>query len=162
MANCSCGQSSAYSKCCKPYIDGTKVAPSAEALIRSRYTAYVKGVVDYILETHHAESRENLSREATEKWSKESEWLGLDIINVKGGGENDSEGTVEFTARYRSPDRAIVTHHEISTLEKVDGRWYFKDAQMINRPSERQEAKIGRNAPCPCGSGKKYKRCHGA
>ena len=129
--------------------------------MRSRYTAYVKGNIDYILDTHHPEGRKNISRKDTEKWAKNSEWLGLEILQVSHGKDLDDEGSVEFIAKYRSQNRDIVTHHELSQFEKMDGRWYFKDARMINNPQTRNQAKIGRNEACPCGSGKKYKHCCG-
>ena len=130
--------------------------------MRSRYSAYVKGAVDYIMNTHHPDKRDTASREATEKWMKESEWMGLDILEVHKGAEADTSGTVEFEVRYRGPKRAIITHHEKSTFQKKEGLWYFKEAQMINNPQTRETPKIGRNDLCPCGSGKKYKKCHGA
>jgi SEC-C motif-containing protein len=161
MAGCPCGVGSAYSKCCKPIIAGVRQAPTAEALMRARYTAYTKAAVDFILDTHHPEGREEISRDATEEWAQGSEWLGLEILSTQGGGETDSSGTVEFAARYRGEDRAIVTHHEISTFVRDDGRWYFKDAKMVNNPKKRESPKVGRNDPCPCGSGKKFKKCCG-
>jgi SEC-C motif-containing protein len=162
MAGCSCGSGTAYSKCCKPYIDGSLQAPTAELLMRSRYSAYAKGAIDYILDTHHPDSRDEISRESTEEWAKDSEWMGLEILNVSGGTETDDEGIIEFTARYRGADRAIVNHHESSTFLKKDGRWYFSDAKMVNNPQTRESPKVGRNDPCPCGSGKKYKKCCGS
>ena len=162
MAGCPCGSGKIYPKCCKPYIDGSQAAPTAEALMRSRYTAYEKNAIDYIMDTHHPEGREELSRDATEEWAKSSEWMGLEILECIGGAEGDQKGSVEFSARYRGADRAIVNHHEMSTFEKVDGRWFFKDAQMVNNPQKRETPKVGRNDPCSCGSGRKYKKCCGA
>ncbi len=130
--------------------------------MRARYSAYEKGAVDFIINTHHPDSREDLSRDATEEWAKNSEWMGLEIVNTVAGGEADNNGTVEFIAKYRGADRAIVSHHELSSFEKVDGQWFFKDARMINNPQTRDSPKVGRNDPCPCGSGKKYKKCCGA
>ena len=80
---------------------------TAERLMRSRYTAYCKGKIDYIFETHHPEGREDLSREDTEEWAKNSEWLGLEIRKTSQGKESDTQGTVEFIARYRNPERRI-------------------------------------------------------
>ena len=162
MAGCPCGSGNSYPKCCKPYIDGSRTAPTAEALMRARYTAYEKGAVDFIMNTHHPEGREELSREATEEWAKSSDWMGLEIVNCVAGGESDEQGTVEFIARYRGSDRAVVNHHELSSFEKADGQWFFRDARMINNPQKRESPKVGRNDPCPCGSGKKYKKCCGA
>lgn len=162
MAGCPCGSGTAFGKCCKPYIDGTSRAPTAEALMRSRYTAYVKGSVDYIMSTHHPDGREEISRDATAQWAQESEWMGLEILDTVAGGVSDTEGQVEFTVRYRGSDRAIVNHHEISSFAKSGGQWFFTDARMVNNPQKRESPKVGRNDPCPCGSGKKFKKCCGA
>lgn len=161
MAGCPCGSGKTYPKCCKPYIDGTQVVPTAEALMRSRYTAYEKCKVDYIVDTHHPDGREEISREATEEWANSSEWMGLEVVNCIKGSDTDDTGTVEFTVRYRGEDRAIVNHHELADFEKFEGRWYFKDSQMVNNPQKRDSPKVGRNDSCPCGSGKKYKKCCG-
>ena len=111
--------------------------------------------------THVVEKgEEESSRQATENWSKESEWQGLEILKTTKGGESDTTGTVEFKAHYMV-DRARHTHHELSRFEKKDGLWIFTEGQEINRPVIRDEPKVGRNDPCPCGSGKKYKKCCG-
>jgi SEC-C motif-containing protein len=158
--NCPCGSEKPYSECCGPYLDGAP-APTAEALMRSRYTAYVQQNIDYIVETSAPETREGIDREATEKWARDSEWLGLKILDVQRGGANDQEGEVEFTARWRE-GHDEATHHERSTFRKQDGRWYFVEGHEPKRTPVRREPKLSPNAPCHCGSGKKFKRCHGA
>jgi len=85
--------------------------------------------------------------------------LGLDILSTEQGGENDEEGVVEFLARYKLSN-VTVPHRERATFRKVDGKWYFVDGKELNAPTVRNEGpKVGRNDPCPCGSGKKYKKC---
>ena len=158
---CPCGSGKNYNECCLPYITGSINPPTAEALMRSRYSAYVNAEIDYILDTHHPETKDEISREATKEWAEESEWISLEIISIKDGTENDKEGFVEFAAKYRTPDRAIVTHHELSHFVKRDGKWFFLDGKQINNPVRRETPKVGRNDPCPCGSGKKYKNCCG-
>lgn len=78
---------------------------------------------------------------------------------MEGGGEDDTKGMVEFVARYRKNSQAF-DHHEIAEFVKEDDRWYFKDGHAP-QPMQaiRNGPKIGRNDPCPCGSGKKYKKC---
>ncbi len=129
--------------------------------MRSRYTAYATGDVDYILRTHVPAEGEEVDREATEKFSRESEWKGLEIVATDKGGPDDEEGTVEFIARYRAGG-ADQVHHERAIFKKLDGRWMFVDGKQVKPAPIRREAAPGRNDPCPCGSGKKYKRCHGA
>jgi SEC-C motif-containing protein len=130
--------------------------------MRSRYTAYTKGDVDYIVATHDPEHADRLDREATEEWAKEATWLGLDILACEQGQPGDETGTVEFVARYeqRGSERA---HHERSTFRNVDGAWFFRDGDLVKpQPLKRAQPKVGRNEPCPCGSGKKYKKCCGS
>ena len=128
--------------------------------MRSRYTAYVVGNIDHILGTHQVKADEEVDREATEKFSKESEWTGLEIKATERGGEGDEDGVVEFVASYRAGGAAHA-HHERATFRKIDGRWLFIDGKPVKPPPARKVATPGRNEPCSCGSGKKYKRCHG-
>lgn len=161
MELCPCGSKKSYADCCQPYISGVLPAPTAEALMRSRYSAYVKQEIEYIESTHGQDGREDVDVEETRKWAAESEWKGLKIVSSQKGGENDTTGIVEFIASYVQKGTKY-DHHEVSQFEKVDGRWYFKDGQVKDTTVVRTEAKVGRNDPCPCGSGKKYKKCCGA
>ena len=130
--------------------------------MRSRYTAYAVGQVDYIVATHVAEGRDGVDKNATAEWSKQAEWRGLEIVATEAGGPDDAIGTVEFIARYAISGNEL-SHHERSRFRKDDGAWFYVDGDMVKpRPKVRDEAKVGRNEPCPCGSGKKFKKCHGA
>jgi SEC-C motif-containing protein len=129
--------------------------------MRSRYAAYVLGKVDHILESLHPDHRKDVDREATEAWSKSADWRGLEIVATEGGGPNDTKGTVEFIARFALKG-TMQQHHERATFEKYKDRWYFVDGQIVGqKPVTREGPRVGRNDPCPCGSGKKYKKCHG-
>ena len=157
--DCPCCSEKPYAECCAPYISGTVPAPTAEALMRSRYTAYATGDVDYIKKTMGpAIKAKEFDRESVEKWANESEWLGLSIVTTAKGSENDTEGTVEFIAQY-SDGKNEQIHHESAEFRKIDGAWYFIDGRMMNEPYRREEPKVGRNDACPCGSGKKFKKC---
>ncbi len=161
MQECPCGSGIAFADCCQPLIEGQKVAETAEALMRSRYTAHATKAFDYIFETTLPESREEDDRKGTEAWSKRLEWQSLSIRNVEKGKVEDESGLVEFLARYRKNGKAF-DHHEIAEFVRRDGKWYFKDGQPP-QPVQviREGPKVGRNDPCPCGSGKKYKKCCG-
>ena len=126
--------------------------------MRARYTAYVTGAVDFIVATHRAPPGEEVDRDAVEKWSREAEWLGLEVVATEDGGAGDEKGVVEFVARWKSGGKE-QRHHERSTFGRVDGRWMYLDGKAV---PERRVPTAGRNDPCPCGSGKKFKRCHGA
>ncbi|MBN1525608.1 MAG: YchJ family protein [Spirochaetales bacterium] len=160
MERCPCGSEKDYKQCCGPYLSGQADAPTAELLMRSRYTAYVKHHIDYIEQTHDLGERDEESREETRKWSENSTWLGLEILGTSKGSAEDDTGTVEFIAKYKQSGQ-IHEHHETSEFQKINGKWYFKEGKLYNATVVNAGPKISRNAPCPCGSGKKFKKCCG-
>ena len=161
MASCPCCSEKEYESCCGPYLIGEKSAPTAEALMRSRYTAYVKGHIDYISETTHKSGLSDFDEEASRRWSRESEWQGLEILSSSEGRETDDEGEVEFIARYKQNGEEEA-HHEKAIFKRAHGKWFFFDGKVVGPETYiRPDPKIGRNAPCPCGSGKKFKKCCG-
>jgi SEC-C motif-containing protein len=168
--NCPCGLEQTYSQCCEPFIKGSKKAATAEQLLRARYTAFVKGAVDYVISTHHSKTVGQIKREEVAEWSAGSEWLGLEIVNQDKGQASDEEGAIIFHAYYndkKKPEKDPETgeilkldHFERSVFKKEDGQWKFFDAQAVHSgPIRREGPKVGRNDPCPCGSGKKVKKC---
>jgi len=161
MDACPCGSGQDYAGCCQPMISGEQKSQTAEALMRSRYTAYVKTAIDYIHDTTHESQRDKFNRKESEVWSKKTEWQSLEILKSDGGGVEDQTGMVEFIARYRKKGK-LAQHHEVAEFKKEDGSWYFFDGHAPEYEQVvRDGGKIGRNAPCPCGSGKKYKKCCG-
>jgi SEC-C motif-containing protein len=108
--------------------------------MRSRYTAYVRGAIDYLIATQDVSTRATIDVAAVRTWSRETRWQGLEIVTSE---ERGDEGIVEFVAR------------GVTRFRRSEGRWYYVDG-VVELP------KAGRNDPCPCGSGMKYKRCHGA
>lgn len=162
MSACPCGSGRAFAECCGQYIQGGAQAETAEALMRARYTAHTLADMAFILKTHHPTSRADIDEAATGKWARESEWMGLEIRDVKGGTADDHLGRIEFMARYRDPDGQRQTHHEVALFERHRGQWFFKDAEVPQIEQFRRTApKLGRNDPCHCGSGKKFKKCCG-
>ena len=174
-AKCPCGSSLSFEKCCNPYLSGQAVPETAEQLMRSRYTAYTVGNIDYIRTTLAPESQHDFDAANTKKWAKQSKWLGLKI-HTASGGVSDKKGTVEFTATYKEKTETLE-HHEVSKFRKDEtGRWLFlsgdahthKEGEGHNHHHAKPETvvrdspKIGRNDSCPCGSQKKYKKCCGA
>ncbi len=168
---CPCDSNKTFDECCGPYISGEAIPPTAEALMRSRYTAYTKSDVEYIRKTTELKPKAKFDMAGTKKWADESEWKGLKILKVEQGGPTDKLGIVEFVATYVQKGETIE-HHEVSTFRKTEsGRWIFKDGHAhthkdgeghhhANIETASGDApKISRNGPCPCGSGKKYKRC---
>lgn len=161
MTQCHCGSGKDYDACCGPYISGAANPPSAEALMRSRYSAYAVGAIDYLGDTLHPDYRNDWDRAATERWAAQSQWTGLEIRDTEGGGEGDDEGFVEFVASFTESGEAKA-HAERSRFLRHQGRWYYADGLLPKPATQRHEGpKVGRNDPCPCGSGRKYKKCCG-
>ena len=162
MTQCPCLSGKEYEACCGPLISGKQPAATAEALMRSRYSAFAKGETDYIGRTLHPDHREEYDPLATKRWADSSEWIKLEVVDTKDGGENDDEGAVEFIATYRQ-NGAIHNYHELGLFSRLKDVWYYVDGKVITPGTVRNTGpKIGRNDPCPCGSGKKYKKCCGA
>jgi SEC-C motif domain protein len=162
MELCPCGSEQPFGACCEPFIQGVQTAPTAEALMRSRYTAHVKTEIDYIHDTIHSSRREQFNRKESTAWSKRTEWISLEIVRTENGGPDDDEGIVEFVARYREKGK-LCRHHEVAEFVKEEHKWFFLDGSAPQAaPTVRKGPKVGRNQPCPCGSGKKHKKCCGA
>ena len=159
---CVCGLGETTETHCLPYIKGEQSPETAEALMRARYAAYVLGEIDYVLGTHTPEAAKDVDRASTEAWSKSSTWLGLEVVSTDAGGPKDDKGTVEFIARYKVKGMN-VQHHERAEFEKRNGKWLYVEGTEISPPPVKRDApRVGRNDPCTCGSGKKFKKCCGA
>ncbi|MBE9139355.1 YchJ family protein [Nodosilinea sp. LEGE 07088] len=150
---CPCGSGQPLTQCCQPYLSGRVYAPTAAALMRSRYTAYHQGNIDYLVATHHPTQRFGGQRAAITQSMATTTWLGLRILATEAGQTTDSRGTVEFIAYYSDPKPGQV--HERSRFVRQRDRWFYVDGDPL------PPIIPGRNAPCWCGSGKKYKACHG-
>jgi SEC-C motif-containing protein len=127
--------------------------------MRARYSAYVFAEMDFVFESTHPEHRNGYDHAGTKEWAETAEWHGLEIIGTNKGGADDSVGEVEFIARFREKGNNRE-HHEAGQFKRKDGRWYFTEGQMV-RPKPISVNKVGRNDPCTCGSGLKYKKCCG-
>ena len=143
---CPCGSSIALDDCCGKWHQG-QPAPSAERLMRSRYSAYSLGLIDYLVATTLPAQQAALDRDSMRAWSLGSTWLGLE---VEGSELIDTHAFVTFTARWHDGD-GEHRHRERSAFVQQAGRWYFIDPTV--------PLKAGRNDPCPCGSGQKFKKC---
>ena len=142
-------------------IDGSAKAETAEALMRARYTSYVTGDIGFLKTSATKAVQDEFDEETSRAWSSASTWHGLEIIKTEGGGASDSEGVVEFRALYTANEE-FCNHHEVAKFARENGEWKFIDGDLVGEtPVVREEPKIGRNDPCPCGSGKKYKKCCG-
>ncbi|KPN17689.1 YchJ family protein [Arthrobacter sp. Edens01] len=116
---CPCLSGETYGNCCSRFHAGSAWAPTAEALMRSRYTAFVTGDKEYLLRTWHPSGRP-----ARLDLDSEMRWRRLDILSTEAGGPLDSTGVVTFEARYRQDGDAGV-QRERSTFVREDGRWLY-------------------------------------
>ena len=128
--------------------------------MRSRYTAHVELAAEYLNTTQRGARLASFSRSEMETGARSLKWIGLKVVDVADGAEDDKEGTVEFIASFEK-DGQIGTHHERSTFVRGGQGWLYTSGKNPNQPVRREAAKVGRNQPCPCGSGKKYKKCCG-
>jgi len=153
---CLCGSGRDYPACCAPYHNGSAAAPTAEALMRARFTAYVLRNAEYLLA-----SWDPGSRPIAIDFSKETaKWQRLQILSCKKGASGDRKGTVEFKAYYDQDGVACVMH-EISRFVKNGAHWHYLDGVIKASGKINNTVDMGRNALCACGSGKKFKRCCG-
>ena len=120
---CPCGSGQCYALCCRPLHTGERPAASAEALMRSRYSAYVLKLATYLLATCHPSTRPSELDQAAD----DSKWLGLEVKRHAVQGED--RATVEFVARYRIAGRGHRLH-ELSRFVREDGRWFYIDGEL--------------------------------
>lgn len=159
---CPCCSGLQYDECCGPYIDTEKNAPTPLALMRSRYTAFTQVNIDYIGSTMIGEALEEFEPVSFADWIKNLHWIHLTIIDAPDVSEDDEVGEVEFSAHYERSDGEAFDITERSLFVKVDDEWFYASGERPIRIPDVVEEQVGRNDPCPCKSGKKYKKCCGA
>lgn len=158
---CPCNSGKDFTDCCGPIIDGSVKAKTAEELMRSRYTAHFMGNFDHVANTHAPEIKDTYNKSAAKSQAKNTEWVSLEITATEDGGPDDETGVVTFTARFKE-NGEVYAHRERAIFRREKGEWVYVDGKINPQIEPRRVEKIGRNDPCPCGSGKKYKKCCGA
>ncbi|WP_026705447.1 YchJ family protein [Flavobacterium soli] len=118
--NCYCGNEKPFATCCEPYIKNVQKAPTAEALMRSRYSAYCIVAGDYLVATTHPSTRKFHDKASILEWSKSNQWLKLEVMYAE-------ETVVEFKAFFLDAKLKANVHHEKSRFEKEDGSWLYVD-----------------------------------
>lgn len=121
---CPCGSGESYAGCCGALHEGA-AAPTAVALMRSRFSAFALGLARYLLVSWHPSTRP-----AELDLEDGTEWRRLQIVDTVAGGADDAEGVVEFRASYRAPEGAGLLH-ERSRFTRVDGRWVYVDGDIL-------------------------------
>jgi SEC-C motif-containing protein len=120
---CYCGSQESFESCCYLYISGAEKAPTALALMKSRYSAYATHQVDYLLATTHVSERKYYSREEILNWATANKWQKLEIISA-------TENTVEFKAYFIDGNNVNQVHYEFSTFKKENGSWFYVDGKF--------------------------------
>lgn len=156
-AFCLCGSGIEYAQCCGPFHSGAKKPATALALMRSRFTAYALHNADYLVATWDATVRPESIYFAKETVA----WQRLEIGKTKKGGSKDAKGVVEFKAYYLQDGEEYVMT-EISQFTQRAGGWFYLDGLVKSIAKVGLQTNQGKNAPCSCGSGKKFKRCCGS
>lgn len=150
-ALCYCNSKKLYSECCQPLLARIKEADSPEQLMRSRFTAYCLSDFNYILDTYAPKPRNDLSVEILEDSADDNHWFTLSIPSNPALDKNQ----VEFFAYYFVKNKPYVLH-ETSRFEREGPAWRYTDGHLH---PDCGKLNIGRNDPCVCTSGKKFKQC---
>lgn len=145
---CPCGHGQ-YAACCQPLHQGIASAQSAEQLMRSRYSAFAKHEIDYIVKTTALGQQKQLDHAALDAWSRHNQWQKLEILNSLPKLDK-SHAMVEFKAYYFDGQENQI-HHEQSYFVYHADQWFFLDPTLPKTLSMKQI--------CLCGSGKKFKHC---
>lgn len=148
-----------YALCCGQYHKNFQ-APTAEALMRSRYTAFCLDDFTYLDKTMREAARVGFNLEESQAWAQSVYWLGLTIIEASDPKEEQNSAYVEFIARYMI-NNSIQAIHEKSEFKRIDEHWYYVSGIKPKNKHSPKTIKISNNQPCPCNSLKKFKNCHG-
>jgi SEC-C motif domain protein len=122
MKPCYCGSQKMFEACCGLYLNETQSAPTAEVLMRSRYSAFAKGAVDYLINTTHFSKRKFHNRSELSTWSRSNQWLRLEILAT-------TETTVTFNAYFLDENLKAQIHYEHSTFKLENGKWFYVDGK---------------------------------
>jgi SEC-C motif-containing protein len=150
---CYCGSQKNYEDCCYPFLAVRSRPEFPEQLMRSRYSAFCLKDIEYLISTHHPSKQLPNERDVLSETVHTTQWLGLKIVKAEKGRISQGVGYVEFAAFYKNTE--IRQLHENSKFVHENGQWYYLDGVVLD------PLKFRRNAPCWCGSKKKYKKCHG-
>ena len=157
MTDCPCGSQLEYIVCCQPYLADEKTPSTAEALMRSRFSAYTQGHMDYIKKTMRDKAAIGFNEAEALRWSKRVAWIKLDVTHVL---QERETASVEFIATFVD-GQYLKSIHERSAFVYDNNHWYYVDGSQISPVSGVKKQVITRNSRCPCGGIGKFKNCHG-
>jgi SEC-C motif-containing protein len=123
MSGCYCGNNVSFQNCCEPYIKGIKNAPTAETLMRSRYSSFATGAADYLVNTTHISKIRFHNKKDILAWSQANKWLKLEVLA-------STETTVTFKAYYLDENLKAQVHYEHSTFKLENDKWFYVDGEF--------------------------------
>ncbi|MDR2161318.1 MAG: SEC-C domain-containing protein [Desulfovibrio sp.] len=157
---CPCGSGKEEKVCCGPIVEGEAPARTPEELMRARYCAHCRRSYAFLVESIHPAHRRGVTEAGIAEWARHVQWTGLQIL-AAAPGESEDEGQVSFAANY-TISGIPRTMREDAAFRREEGKWFYVDGKVYGpEPFQHTTPKAGRNDSCPCGSGKKYKKCCG-
>ena len=156
MSTCPCGSENPFSDCCQPFLCGNKTPQTPEQLMRSRFSAFVTHHWPYVLQTWHPDQRPDCTVQELENEAANGRWLTLSVLHSRMD-EDGLHGEVDFCAWFNDA-KGLHLHHELSSFVREQGQWFYTRGRFLPAPAA---LRLKPNNPCPCGSGRKYKKCCG-
>ncbi|MEI6463362.1 MAG: YchJ family protein [Verrucomicrobiota bacterium] len=154
---CPCGSGQAFGPCCDPVLKQERVAATAEQLMRSRFTAHYLSDYRHLHRTYLSTARQPYVEEDLSEG--ELQWSRL-VVHAHEPGPRPDTAFVDFTAYFRDGGNEHPLH-EKSEFQRIDGQWFYTKSVRTGPAPAKAAPKVGRNDPCPCGSGRKFKQCCG-
>jgi SEC-C motif-containing protein len=153
---CPCGSGQLFEACCEPIHAGTKAAANAEQLMRARFTAHVVHNFKFLHDSYRATAGKPY---VAEEGEPAMTWTRLEVHGHEVVADHPDKAYVDFSA-YGTEEGVEKVLHEKAEFLRINGAWlYNREARLGPAPIRSSAPKVGRNDPCPCGSGKKYKHC---
>lgn len=123
---CPCCSNLEYENCCEPLHKGILFASTAESLMRSRFSAFAIPNGNYLWDTTSPLMRKFHPKKDYEDWAKANKWTKLEILGLP------RINQVEFKAYFTDEDGMDQIHHELSTFEQIDGKWYYVSGEFFD------------------------------
>ncbi|MEE2025177.1 YchJ family protein [Alkalimonas mucilaginosa] len=152
--HCYCGSGLPFSACCQPYLSNQQQPENCEQLMRSRYSAFCLQHLTYLHQTCSHELQAEQAPEQMREFVAQVHFTRLQILPLPAMASIEDEGHVHFQVWYLQGNQ-LHSFRELSRFSRQQGRWLYQSGTLAELPAQ----KVGRNDPCPCGSGRKFKSC---
>jgi len=161
MSNCPCGSAKDFKDCCAIIHSAPHLAVHAQQIMRARYSAFSLGEVGFIIDTYHSSANAQSER-AQITHATQLSWVKLEIVDAPTFAATDECSYVEFKAWFVEEGKLQCLHERSRFKKERRGQhfqWCYIDG--VHSSAQNTAKKMGRNSPCPCNSGKKFKKCCG-